>query len=328
MRPNFRPRRLRMAQLTIAVTALALPASAFAFAGTTAADSSNHGVLPIHVSPAQVQAGQAVTISGTTLRAQAGQRVTLQGRVGTASSWRTLQSTTVGPLGRFSFVAHLRRSSLVRVIAAQATRSQTRDVAVGRGGDLRPRQRRGQAGDGHRRAVGQPRRPRGAGRRPDRRSRPRASGRGRALVQLQGHAGTHWQTLATAHTARSGRFTLDYRRAVRDQPEAARPVRRRRRQRARQRLGGNGHRLSAGDRVVVLRRRAGDGLRVQRPLRRRQQDAAVRHQGAAQVRRPDRDGDRRRSRPLCLRPHLGSRPEHPRRAWLRRWRRHRLGQRR
>jgi hypothetical protein len=122
---------LRTAQLTIAVTALALPASAFAFAGTTAADSTNHGALPIRVRPAEVQIGQPVTISGTMLRAQTGQRVILQGRVATASPWRSLQSTTVNALGRFSFTAHLRRSTLVRVIEAQATRSQSVDLTSG-----------------------------------------------------------------------------------------------------------------------------------------------------------------------------------------------------
>jgi rare lipoprotein A len=210
LRPNFRPRGLRMAQLTIAVTALALPASAFAFAGTTAADSANHGVLPISVRPAEVQVGQAVTISGTMLRAQAGQRVILQGRTGTASAWRSLQSTTVNALGRFSFTAHLRRSSLVRVIAAQATRTQSTDVVSdaaaisgGSGAAVKPVTVTAQV-SAHRadHAV-------------------LAGGRiavhGRVLpvvgsrsVQLQGRAGSHWQTLATAHTARSGRFTLNY----------------------------------------------------------------------------------------------------------------------
>jgi rare lipoprotein A len=33
---------------------------------------------------------------------------------------------------------------------------------------------------------------------------------GSRSVQLQGHAGRHWQTLATARTGRSGRFTLGY----------------------------------------------------------------------------------------------------------------------
>jgi rare lipoprotein A len=210
LRPNFRPRGLRMAQLTIAVTALALPASAFAFAGTTAADSANHGVLPITVRPAEVQVGQAVTISGTMLRAQAGQRVILQGRVGAASAWRSLQSTTVTALGRFSFTAHLRRSSLVRVIAAQATRTQSADVvsdaAVISGGSsaaVKPvtvtAQVSADRADHAVLAGGQ------------------IAVHGRVLpgvgsrsVQLQGRAGSHWQTLATAHTARSGRFTLNY----------------------------------------------------------------------------------------------------------------------
>jgi rare lipoprotein A len=210
LRSNFRPRRLRMAQLTIAATALTLPASAFAFSGTTAADSATRGALPIQVRPAQVQAGQAVTISGTTLRAQAGQRVTLQSKAGTASAWRSLQSSTVSALGRFSFTAHLRHSSLVRVIATQATRPQS--VRIGSAAtpissdstaaakpvtvtaELSARRADHAVLAGGRIAV-------------HGRVLPVAGARS---VRLQGHAGRHWQTLATARTARSGRFTLHY----------------------------------------------------------------------------------------------------------------------
>jgi rare lipoprotein A len=213
LRPIFRPRRLRMAQLTIAVTALALPASAFAFSGTTAADSATRGALPIQVRPAHVQAGQAVTISGTTLRAESGQRVTLQSKAGAASAWRSLQSTTVSALGRFSFTAHLRHSSLVRVIATpatQATRPQSARVGSGPApissdSTVAAKPVTVTAAVSVKRAD----------------HAVLAGGRiavhGRVLpvagarsVQLQGHAGRHWQTLATARTARSGRFTLDY----------------------------------------------------------------------------------------------------------------------
>ncbi|MFZ0384422.1 MAG: septal ring lytic transglycosylase RlpA family protein [Solirubrobacteraceae bacterium] len=189
---------------------LALPASAFAFAGTTAADSPNHGALPIRVNPAQVRVGQAVRISGTTLRAQAGQHVTLQSRVGVASAWRSLQSTTVGPLGGFTFTAHLRYSSLVRVIASQATRSQSTGVGAGAapisGGSTTAAHpvavtAQVSAGRGNHAVL--------AGGRVTVHGRvlPVAAARS---VQLQGHAGRHWQTLATARTGGSGRFTLGY----------------------------------------------------------------------------------------------------------------------
>jgi rare lipoprotein A len=211
LRSDFRPRGLRMAQLTIVATMLALPASAFAFAGATAADSPNHGGLTIQVRPAQVHVGQAVTISGTTLRAQAGQRVTLQGRIGVASAWRSLQSTTVGPLGRFSFVAHLRRSSLVRVIAGQATRSQSAGVgsgaapvSTGSGAAVKPVTVTAEVSAhraDHAVLAGGSVAVRG-------RVLPVAEARS---VQLQGHAGRRWQTLATGRTDRSGRFTLGYR---------------------------------------------------------------------------------------------------------------------
>jgi rare lipoprotein A len=217
LRSIFRPRGLRMAQLTIVVTALALPASAFAFAGTTAADSTNHGALPIRVRPALVHAGQAVTISGTTLRAQSGQRVILQGKTGAASAWRTLQSTTVGPLGGFSFVAHLRHSTLVRVIAPNSTGSQSVDLGSGAG----PISVGSGSGSGSGAAAAKPvtvtaqvSAERGA-------HAVLAGGRiavhGRVLpaagarsVRLQGRAGKRWQTLARARTGRSGRFTLGY----------------------------------------------------------------------------------------------------------------------
>jgi rare lipoprotein A len=210
LRPIFWPRRLRMAQLTIAATALTLPASAFALAGTTAADSPSRGALPIQVRPAQVQAGQAVTISGTTLRAQSGQRVTLQGKAGSASAWRSLQSTTVNGLGHFSFTAHLRRSGFVRVIATQTTRSQSARAGSGPApissdstaaakpvtvtAELSANRADHAVLAGGRIAV-------------HGRVLPVAGARS---VRLQGHAGRHWQTLATAHTAGSGRFTLVY----------------------------------------------------------------------------------------------------------------------
>jgi rare lipoprotein A len=211
LRPNFRPRGLRMAQLTIATTVLALPASAFAFAGTTAADSPDRGVLPIRVRPAQIQAGQAITISGTTLREPAGQRVTLQVKVGSASAWRSLQSTTVSPLGRLRFTAHLRHSSLVRVIAARTTPSQGADIAVstaeiaaGSSGVATPVTVTAEVSAGradHAVLAGGQIAVHG-------RVLPLAGARS---VRLQGHAGSRWQTLVTARTGRSGRFTLHYR---------------------------------------------------------------------------------------------------------------------
>ncbi len=211
MRPNFRPRGLRVAHLTIVAAMLALPASAFAFAGSTAADSADHGVLPIQVRPDRAQAGQAITISGTTLRAQSGQPVILQGKVGAASTWRSLQRSTVSPLGRFSFTAHLRHSSLVRVIEPQVMRSQSAaarsaaaSISAGSTVGAQPvavaaqvsadRASHGVLAGGRIAVHG--------------RVLPTAGAR---TVALQGHAGQGWQTLATARTGRSGRFTLGYR---------------------------------------------------------------------------------------------------------------------
>ena len=211
MRPNFRPRGLRMAQLTIAATALGLPASAFAFAGSTATDSPARAALPIRVSPAQVQVGQAITISGAALRAQAGERVILQGRVGSTSGWRSLQSATVGALGRFSFTAHLRHSRLVRVVAPATSRTQQANVgssvvSIATAGDADAKPVMVAA--------------RMSARQTDRAvlAGGRIAVQGRVLpvagtrdVQLQGHAGNRWQTLASARTGRSGRYSIGYR---------------------------------------------------------------------------------------------------------------------
>jgi rare lipoprotein A len=217
LRSRFRPRRLRVAQLTVAATMLALPASAFALAGSTASDSQAQsgqgtGSITIHVSPAHVQVGQSVRISGTTQAATAGERVVLQGRVSGRANWRSLQTTTVGSNGRFAFVAHLRRSGLVRVVAAKGDAGQAADTAsgaasVGTGSTATPvrvtadvvaRQAKRSVLGGGRIAV-------------HGRVLPVAGAR---PVRLQGHSGKHWVTLAAGRTRSTGRFTLRYRATV------------------------------------------------------------------------------------------------------------------
>jgi rare lipoprotein A len=149
LRPNFRPRGLRTAQLTIAATALALPASAFAFVGTTAPDSPARAALAIHVSPARVRVGQAITITGSAHRDRAvlaGGRIAVQGRVlpvagardvqlqGHAGDrWQTLASTRTGPAGRFSigYRAQSGTNRLLRVRFAGDAANAGASVSVG-----------------------------------------------------------------------------------------------------------------------------------------------------------------------------------------------------
>lgn len=213
MRSIFRSRRLRVAQLTIAATMLALPASAFAFAGNTAADSEGHGALPIRVAPAHVQVGRAVHISGSSPQS-AGQRVVLQGQIAGRDQWRALQTATVGASGRVAFTAHLRRSGLVRVVNAHDTQTQTGSAApgaasVGVGSTVAAKRIRVTADvvahqanravlDGGRVTV-------------HGRVLPAA---GTRRVSLQGHSHKGWSTLASGRTHRSGRYTLRYRATI------------------------------------------------------------------------------------------------------------------
>ena len=210
-----------MAQLTIAAVALAVPASAFAFAGHGAHGShggapgdtaTRQSTVPIHVQPARVTVGQPIAISGSASGAQPGERVTLQGRVGNGSHWRSLQAATVSSAGRFHFTAHLRHSGVVRVLAGQAASSQRPSTAsgaasvAGNSTAAKPvkvtadvvahRADRAVLADGRVAVHG--------------RVLPVA---GMRRVALQGHSGHGWQTLATSRTRRSGRFTLGYRAA-------------------------------------------------------------------------------------------------------------------
>ena len=222
MRSIFRPRRWRVAQLTIAAVALAVPASAFAFAGhgaggSNAAAASNGAThlsaVPIEVQPARVTVGQPITIDGTASQTTAGQSVTLQGRVAGRARWRSLQAATVTSAGRFHFTAHLRHSGLVRVLARQDSSAQHTSAASGSAGaasitTARPAVKPVKVSANvvaHRadRAV---------------LAGGRVAVRGRVLpvagprrVRLQGHSAHGWQTLANGRTRRSGRFSLAYR---------------------------------------------------------------------------------------------------------------------
>jgi rare lipoprotein A len=116
----------------------------------------------------------------------------------------------VASSGRFAFTAHLRRSALVRVLAARATHSEnattgsgSASIDAGAPAAAQPitvtarvvaRHAKRAVLDGGRVTV------RG-------RVLPAAGSR---AVKLQGHSGKHWTTLAHGHTGRSGRYALRY----------------------------------------------------------------------------------------------------------------------
>ena len=138
----------------------------------------------------------------------------MQARLATQRHWRSLQRTTVGSLGRFRFVAHLRGSGRLRVVAGTAPATTTDDGSTGSPGAAPIAAGQTAAGQpvtvladlSVRRAdravlAGQP---------------VRVHGRvlpvgGIRRVALQGHAGRHWATIARARTNRSGAFTIAYR---------------------------------------------------------------------------------------------------------------------
>jgi hypothetical protein len=207
-----------VAQLTIAVVALAVPASAFAFAshgaggshaGAAPAGTARTSTVAIHVRPARVAVGRPIAIRGTAPGTKAGESVTLQGRVAGRPRWRSLQAATVSTAGRFDFTAHLRHSGVVRVLAREPASSQRSNTASGAASVARGsaaatpvKVTANVVAHGGDRAV---------------LADGRVAVHGRVLpvagvrrVRLQGHAGHRWQTLATGRTSRSGRFTLGY----------------------------------------------------------------------------------------------------------------------
>jgi rare lipoprotein A len=214
LRSSFRPRRLRVAQLTIVATLFALPASAFAFAGNTAAESAGHGALPIRVAPAHVRAGRPVHVTGTSQQA-AGARVLLQARIARRTVWRTLQTTTVAASGRFAFTAHLRHSGLVRVVSAQATQAQSGSAAPPAGTPGAASVAVGSTASAKRIKVTAD----VLAHQADRAvlDGGRVTVRGRVLpvarsrrVALQGHSRHGWTTLTHGRTGATGRYKLSY----------------------------------------------------------------------------------------------------------------------
>lgn len=112
---------MRTAQLSIATTMLALPASAFALSHSTSPDPHRaQASLPLHVGAHHVTFGQPVDVTGRVSREQAGETVQLQSARTAHSAWRRLASTRVGRGGRFAFRARLRHSGVLRAVADHA----------------------------------------------------------------------------------------------------------------------------------------------------------------------------------------------------------------
>jgi rare lipoprotein A len=119
LRSVFRLRGMRTIQLTIAMTMLAVPASAFALSDTTSADAHHDrrpASLPVQIAPRHVRLGHPVSITGRAGAAQAGHEVQLQSDAAGRGSWHAVADTRIGRRGRFHFRAHLRRTGMLRAV--------------------------------------------------------------------------------------------------------------------------------------------------------------------------------------------------------------------
>ena len=332
MRPRLRLRKTRSVHVAIATIMLAVPASAFALSGAVA--NSNPGStdaaapafeLQARIAPQSLPLGSAVTASGTAPASEAGHWAVLQTAAKRNARWRPVTATRITRAGRFSLRARLPHSGFVRVVdaatqgGAAATAASWSTSPAGAVATA-PRPVRVTA----RFSVDHPSFDALGGQRLAVRGRlmPWRAGR---EVRLVGHSGRRgWQTLARTRTRTAGRFTLRF--------AADSGVNRRLRvvfdgDRANRGLSASAGTLTVySDQSVAswyddARRHR---VRLSRRARRRQQVAAVRHQGALPLRRPQRHRDGRRPWAVRGRTNLGFQPERRGGARLRRSG-HRLG---
>lgn len=208
MRTRFKLRKWRLAYLLGALT-FAIPGSAVALAaGPSSTQSARAGGVQFTLSGRHLAYGGEVSVSGTTAASDSGQRLELDYKQSN-QAWRPVAYTTVRSDGAFHFAVRLWRTGLVRVTDTSGAPTETTNQTTATGGSSltasSPRQVvvTAQLSVSHRPInvlsgqtanvtgqllVGLPRR----------------------RVQLQGRAGGHWQTLATAATGQGGRFDLRY----------------------------------------------------------------------------------------------------------------------
>ncbi len=201
-------RRTRAVQLTIALTMLAVPASAFALTTATSAQSPDPQSRPLTLRsvPRQVRFGDVVDVAGTAPATAAGSGVVLDTALSRAGAWHRLAETRVGPRGGFRFRVALRHTGLLRVLPAGGEQSLARSGSAPAAGalalttsELRPvtvAARLSLPAVGRAVLGGQSVSVTG-------RLLPAAGGR---RVALEGHTARGWQTLARTRTGRRGGF--------------------------------------------------------------------------------------------------------------------------
>jgi rare lipoprotein A len=207
LRSRLRLRRMRSVHVVIAMTTLAVPASALALTGVpTTPGHTEQTPIQLRVPSRQIRFGDAVSVSGTAPASDAGKRVMLQTAPRRSRAWRQVSATQIGPDGTFRFRVIPRRSGVVRATeqapattqpvarAAQAGTppSPLKPVTVGARFTLARHQFSVPVGQSLR--VGGKLLPARAGR----------------VVRLQSHTGAGWRTLARGRTGQKGGFAVRY----------------------------------------------------------------------------------------------------------------------
>jgi rare lipoprotein A len=203
LRPEKQARTGRAAQMTFGTGLLAVPASAVALTGVAAAAGFPGGAPPAaqpssikaDVTPKQVAYGHDLKATGTAPSADAGRILALELATAPNAPYKTLATTRIGPNGRFSLAAPVRRSGFARVAglgSAAAFSSAPQRVSVKAA--LRVPKRTVDVLGGHSAAL------RG-------RLLPRLAGR---RIQLEARSHHGWHALTSARTGSKGGFQLHF----------------------------------------------------------------------------------------------------------------------
>lgn len=209
MRSRRTMRRSRPARVAAGALMLTIPTSAVALA---VGQADAQGAIEISVRADHVGFGQRVTVTGIGPSGTAGQSVLLEFARAGATSWQTLGSTRIGSDGRFRFIAPLRKSGLVRVVASDG--STTSDVAssdaVNTTPSAIPPSSPLQVSVASRFQVARRSIDVLDGQSVDVRGKllPGLAGR---LVRLEGRSGGSWHVLASGRTGSRGGFQIHYR---------------------------------------------------------------------------------------------------------------------
>jgi rare lipoprotein A len=197
-------RRSRPVQLVVGALVLAIPASAVAL---TVGQADAQSAIQITTQPRHVAFGREVTVAGVAPSSGPGQVLQLEFARAGARAWSALGRGSTDRVGRFRFRVPLRRSGLVRVVAAigsTTTRAATDGASAIAPSAAAPVTVKARF-ELRRRALsvleGQSAHVRGS-------LLPALAGR---RVRLIGRSGGSWRTLATARTGRRGGFDLRYR---------------------------------------------------------------------------------------------------------------------